>query len=402
MKRFNVILIALVLFGGAFVSAQEYAPTVSISGEVDLKFSFDLEKGIIDLENEITTDLVIEFVAEGNTMKTQDSGVYGVIKLENFGFKIDSDDIQKFADGEITLFADGVGSGAAFVDIDGDGEFDEEDDDFYILTESLIKEPDVTAHIYLAGPLFYITVTNVDITTNFAPTIALGTIKDGGGTEKPLELEFDGEEEGSVTIGTENGIVDASLVLGDNDGDDSDNDDMGSFDIFAKASLKAIDGLILEAGLGIDDLSADSSTLGFGGKVGYAFGDMMAPPLSISVAFDGKVENDEVKPEIGAALDLAILGGTVGVDFATSLDDHALLVEASTGDLLPFLVADTAFELGVVGGDTQIGLKGGLKFPLGGGIVEPYALMRLALLGDDTKFEGDIGVKLRVIENVVF
>ncbi|MGI9256371.1 MAG: hypothetical protein ACR2PY_05500 [Salinispira sp.] len=428
MKRFSLILITLVLFGGAFVSAQEYAPSISIDGKVDLIFDFDLGETELNIENVVETNLILEFVPEGDAMMMDGDGVYGVIKLENFGISLDSDNIEEVAD--ISL------SGG-------------DPDTYYFLKESLIKEPDVTASIYLIGEMFYITVTSDAVETDFTPAIfldAIGDVDDGaGGVENPLHPAdnddeptfFDGGVEGSITVGTNNDILDASLILGDHDADGSgdlghdgyDEEEANALDILLKLSLDAVENLTLEAGIGLnaigvkeEDAVAQEQAIAFGAKAGYNFADL-GLPLDFSVSFDGKQpfgEDADFELELGLTLDLDLLGGEIGVAFATNLTNHAFLLGANTGELLPF-VLDAGFELGVMGEDdlaygasagTDLAITGGFKVPLG--FIEPYGNMKLASIGtsstvkgedgdDALKLAGNVGVKLiNVIENVDF
>ncbi len=443
MKRFSLILITLVLFGGAFVSAQEYAPSISIDGKVDLIFDFDLGETELNIENVIETNLVLKFVPEGDAMTMEGDGVYGEIKLENFGISLDSDNIEEVTG---TLISGG------------------DEDTYYFLKEPLIKEPSVTASIYLIGKMFYITVTSDDVKTDFTPAIFLDAIGDGddgaGGVENPLHPAtnddeptfFDGGVKGSITVGTNNDILDASLILGDHDADGSgelgydidgdgmieaDEEEANALDILLKLSLDAVENLTLEAGIGLNAIGveeeharAQEQAIAFGAKAGYNFA-ALGIPIDFSVSFDGKQlfgedakgEDADFESELGLTLDLGLLGGEIGVAYATNFTNHAFLLGANTGEILP-VVLDVGFELGVMEEDdpdygvhgssagTDLAITGGFKVPLG--FIEPYGNVKLASIGtnsavkgenedDALRLAGKVGVKLiNVIENVDF
>lgn len=403
MKRFNLIVIVLVFIAGAVVTAQEFAPNVTVSGEAKFEVIFDLEKGTGKIANSIKTDLVLELVPKGTVDKSGD--VYGYIEVKDFAIKIDSDDITEFDDGEVTVTND-TGSTTGFIDVDGDGNTgsDEDDnhDDFYLLRSPLITEPSITAKIFLAGPAFFVRITNVDVKTDAASAIKLKTIKDAGGTEKPAaDVSTDAGETGSITIGSKTSILDASVTLGDNDGDDGNELTLG-----AKVALKAVPGLTLEAALGLDDLGGETLKIGAGAKTGYDFAGI-GLPLKLDVGFDVSTPNDEDEADIelvaGVKLDVGL---TAELKFGTDTKGHALLAKVASGSLLDFLNASVEFELGLPaaaeGEDakSEIGLKAKVDVPIAG-ILKPYVTFRMAAL-EESHIELDAGIEATVIENVKF
>lgn len=406
MKRFNLIVIVLVFIAGAVVTAQEFAPNVTVSGEAKFELVYDLEKASGKLANSISTDVVLELVPKGTVDKSGD--VYGYIEVKDFAIKIDSDDITEFDDGEVTVTNDS-GSTTGFIDVDGDGKTgsaeSDNHDDFYLLRSPLITEPSITAKIFLAGPAFFVRITNVDVKTDAAKAIKLGTIKDAGGTEKPAsDVSTDAGETGSITIGSKSSILDASVTLGDDDKDEGN-----VFNLGAKVALKAVSDLTLEAALGLDNLGGGDDQelkIGAGAKVGYNFAGI-GFPLKVDVGFDVSTPNadEEADIELVAGLKLDV-GLTAELKFGTDTKGHALLAKVASGSLLDFLNASVEFELGLpeaAEGEeakTEIGLKAKVDVPIAG-IIKPYVTFRMAAL-EESHIELDAGIEATVIENVKF
>jgi hypothetical protein len=107
MKKALVILLAIFMVGAAFAE-DVVAPT--FSGSASATWGYDLQTGGSGFDNATDVAVTLPLAAKGSSTKGGD-GMYGEIKVENFGFKL------------VQVEGDGAGDYENyFADIDGDGD----------------------------------------------------------------------------------------------------------------------------------------------------------------------------------------------------------------------------------------------------------------------------------------
>ena len=267
MKKFNLIVAALILFLSAAVFAQE--PVVELnpvlSGEAKLEISFDLDRGDVDLVNATKANITIEFVKKTNVDKGATEGLVGWIRLKDIQVGISTDSGKQI----------GFDSSAGDPSLSGTKA--------PVLTA---KTGGVQARLYILGKPLYVEVSDVSNDVNFDTfekfsvrkdnwTPATTAKTDGAKVERTVSnVELKGGGDASITIGTENGIVNGAVTLTNDDTTGLDEasitandrkDDVNSFNIKAGVDFVAVPGLSVKAAFLFDpvfELSAGGSTAG--------------------------------------------------------------------------------------------------------------------------------------------
>lgn len=127
MKKALVILLAIFMVGAAF-AADVVAPT--FSGSASATWGYDLQTGGSGFANATDVAVTLPLAAKGSSTKGGD-GMYGEIKVENFGFKL------------VQVEGDGAGDNENyFADIDGD------DDTTVSISAKIVLSPSFNVGVY--------------------------------------------------------------------------------------------------------------------------------------------------------------------------------------------------------------------------------------------------------------
>jgi hypothetical protein len=343
MKKFNLVITALLILSVA-AFAVDFEPSVSVSGEASVTFTYDLDAEAFDISNGAEADLNVALIAS-TSVEEGEGEVVGYIEISGIAL-------------EIVGVDEGSGTGV-------------------LRTNEDLDPMEVFAAIYLMGPTLHLNITNTSNDLDFAG--APDFIDDGdhmavttGLVETVTDLNPDTLPSGQVTLVYDTDMIDVSVVVADDD-DFAGNE----FDFGFTVGLAPVEGLTVDAGV-ILDASGD---LGFGGAVGYSL-DI----ASVSVGVDS---NDAGDLDIAASVGVDV-GATVDVTFGTDTENSDLIVTASTGTLVEMVTLAATVELANL---ETLGLQILLDADLG--VVTPYAYFELVNEVMGIK----VGSGLNVIEN---
>jgi hypothetical protein len=344
MKKFNLVITALLILSVA-AFAVDFEPSVSVSGEASVTFTYDLDAEAFDISNGAEADLNVALIAS-TSVEEGEGEVVGYIEIS--GIALEHRWCSK-----------------ALVPVASSDQ------------RRLMISIEVFAAIYLMGPTLHLDITNTSNDLDFAG--APDFIDDGdhmavttGLVETVTDLNPDTLPSGQVTLVYDTDMIDVSVVVADDD-DFAGNE----FDFGFTVGLAPVEGLTVDAGV-ILDASGD---LGFGGAVGYSL-DI----ASVSVGVDS---NDAGDLDIAASVGVDV-GATVDVTFGTDTENSDLIVTASTGTLVEMVTLAATVELANL---ETLGLQILLDADLG--VVTPYAYFELVNEVMGIK----VGSGLNVIEN---
>ena len=449
MKKFNLI-IALLLFVGASVFADsmvDIGVQATVKAEAKLELAYDLDTEDFNIVNTNTLDVKITIVGDQMVAKGEGAPV-GFIEVSGIKAIIGSDDTIKVApilDDNKAITADGL---VRIQDTDEDGDLDKDD---LVEVPKAILLPTVKAQVNILGPALYVQVTNADNKIDLdvfkdhaifkafdypgdgtgdgfpdAAASAIATVaaiaadpdavpvivptkeKVSATTRLSTDLDQDAGGSGGFALGTINGIVDAAVILRDDD--DGDNNSLNVGATFDVAVLKDI-GLSIKGAFLFDPAVAadDIDTLGYGLALGWKLDfDDTGSHLKIEGAFEGKTtlgDAGATEGEISAHLGLNIAGLTVDGYYATNIGvepaAHDIKAQVSTGTLLSFLKLTGDLELGLKGDDALL-LGIGADFDLTLlDFMTPYANFKfMSHTAPVSKVDLRAGIKFNIIDNV--
>lgn len=95
MKKLSILLIGLLLVSG-FAFAQEFDPSVDLSGEASVTWGVDLNTNYTGFQNAASSTLTLTLVPEADATTGGDDGLYGEITISDFGWE------NGVADGSVT------------------------------------------------------------------------------------------------------------------------------------------------------------------------------------------------------------------------------------------------------------------------------------------------------------
>ena len=250
MKKLSILLIGLLLVTG-FAFAQEWSPSIDVSGSASVAFGVDLNNMATGFQNDASSSLSVELIAEVDLTTGGDDGLYGEITLSDVGYSEDG--------------SPGVGG--------------------------------VSAKIVISP---------IEIIIYSAPGTGFGNVAildvDGGDLAPALAAD-DGFDNGGITIVIPVDPIEVSIgVLSDGDWTENHLQDYGAT---VEATI-SVDPLTID--LGVLYGFAQQRDLGVTANVALSLADVVNG-LDAEVGFDGVlagIEGAELAWEVDAALTLSI------------------------------------------------------------------------------------------------
>jgi hypothetical protein len=115
MKKFNLVIAALLILSVSSVFAVDVSLSAEVSGEASVTFGYDLDASASGFSNANSSDLVITVVAEDSVEKGE-GDVVGYIMIENFSAELNGSDGVKIDTGSVTAK---LMLGSLYIDIIG-------------------------------------------------------------------------------------------------------------------------------------------------------------------------------------------------------------------------------------------------------------------------------------------
>jgi hypothetical protein len=270
-----------------------------------------------------------------------------------------------------------VDSTGAVIDVDEDGDIDDDDKVAYANPFEIVSNPSVSAMIYLMGPALYLDITNTGAAIDFTSGPEFSGDYGLDGAETVGDASLDADPSATVSLVYTSDLFGVTATVGDH------SDVNSAVDSALVIDVTAVEGLDLSAGVVLETLD---NTLGFGASAGYSL-DIASVSVGANLQGEALDVSASAGVDVGATVDVTWAASKGG---ASAFQYQDLIVTASSGSLVDMVTLSVTYETTFV----DWGVFGKATADLG--VISPYA--EAGYYAPYVSFK--VGAGLALIENV--